>query len=225
MATNIQKAWFAGFYEGEGTICNDKHNGYRLRLSISQNDPEPLKIGQKIWGGKIYKRVRKSPTSSKICTCHEWRLGHGESLKFIEDIRSYMIIPRKICQMKTAIKGIDTPREAVFKCHFCDQVYKYPSNRRRHERKEHIEKGKLHECDLCTRKYKSSDSLRRHKRINHKSTDASGAEEIIEKFSSLSLQDTSSLETPKASSAAASEKSVAQLQDNDLGNGDNDEDV
>ena len=213
MTTKLQTAWFAGFYEGEGTVCNDKSNGYCLRLSISQNDVEPLKIGQKLWGGKIYKRVRKSPASDKICTCYEWRLCHRLALIFLKDIKPYMIIPRKIAQMENAIKGIDTPLEAIYKCRFCDKAYTYSSNRRRHEKKEHIDRGKLHECDLCFRKYKSRDSLRRHKRINHKSINASGAEKILEQFSSLSLQDTSLLEIPKASSVAASEKLELHSQD------------
>ena len=40
--------WFAGFYEGEGSVSNDTHNRNRIRLSISQNDKTPLEIGKKI---------------------------------------------------------------------------------------------------------------------------------------------------------------------------------
>ena len=41
--TDIQlKIWFAGFYEGEGSISNDINNRNRLRLNISQNDKTPL---------------------------------------------------------------------------------------------------------------------------------------------------------------------------------------
>lgn len=34
--------WYAGFYEGEGTVCTDISNGNRLKVSIAQNDPKPL---------------------------------------------------------------------------------------------------------------------------------------------------------------------------------------
>ena len=37
--------WFAGFYEGEGTISNDITNRNRYRVSIAQNDRTPLDIG------------------------------------------------------------------------------------------------------------------------------------------------------------------------------------
>lgn len=33
---------FVGFYEGEGSLSNDKSNNNRIRLSVSQNDPAPL---------------------------------------------------------------------------------------------------------------------------------------------------------------------------------------
>jgi hypothetical protein len=94
------KIWFAGFYEGEGCISNDIHNRNRLKISIAQNDRTPLDIGQKIWGGYVRERVRKSPASDKICRGHEWQLNHNQSIKFIEDIKPFMIIPYKIEQIK-----------------------------------------------------------------------------------------------------------------------------
>ena len=98
------KIWFAGFYEGEGSISNDKSNNNRLRLSISQNDRTPLDKALKIWGGSILKRVRKSPASDKICTGYEWRIGHEATFIFIKDIKKYMIIPYKINQVENAVK-------------------------------------------------------------------------------------------------------------------------
>jgi len=96
------KIWFAGFYEGEGSITNDISNNMRFRVNISQNDKTPLEIGQKIWGGSIRKRIRKSPASDKICTGHDWILYHKEATKFIDDISPYMRIPYKIDQIKVA---------------------------------------------------------------------------------------------------------------------------
>jgi len=163
--------WMTGFYEGEGSVSNDKSNNNRLRLSISQNDITPLEIAKKIWGGKITKRVRKSPASNKICTGYEWRLCHNLSLKFIEDIKPYMIIPYKINQINTVLKLAQEGNNELYKCNFCDKEYASPAGRRRHEKKEHINKGQLFKCDLCELSYKSKDSLMRHKRINHKKID------------------------------------------------------
>lgn len=170
------KIWFTEFYEGEGSISNDISNSYRIRVSVSQNDISPLLEAKKIWGGSVIKRVRTSPASGKICTGHEWYISHKQSMIFIDDIKKYMRIPYKIKQMENVLdKFYNKPERFIYKCNFCEKEYANPASRRRHEKKEHIEKGVLHKCDIlnCTREFKSKDTLNRHKRINHKNTDAS----------------------------------------------------
>ena len=165
----IYKIWFSGFYEGEGSVSNDKSNNNRIRLSISQNDITPLLLAKKIWGGSVIEKIRTSLTG-KICHGNEWRLSQNPALKFIEDIKPFMIIPYKINQIVTALEKMKEGNDETYKCNFCDNIYKNPGGRRRHELKEHINKGVLHKCDieLCERTFKSKDSLNRHKRINHR---------------------------------------------------------
>lgn len=128
----------AGFYEGEGSISNDISNSNRIRLSISQNDPTPLIMAKEIWGGNIKTRTRKSPASDKMCTGSEWRLCHNKSLKFIEDIKPYMIIPYKITQITNAINISNEKFIRRFNCKYCDKNYASPSGRRRHEKRSHL---------------------------------------------------------------------------------------
>lgn len=130
--------WFAGFYEGEGSICNDISNNMKFRIIISQNDKTPLEIGQAIWGGSIRKRIRKSPSSNKICIGHEWILYNKEATKFINDIEPYMKIPYKINQVKIAKQKQENGIKRRFKCHYCDSDYANPSARRRHEKNIHV---------------------------------------------------------------------------------------
>ncbi len=163
------KIWFAGFYEGEGSISNDVSNRNRIRICVSQNDPTPLNMAKEIWGGYIRKRVRKSPASDKICTGHEWVMNHCDSLKFIEDIKPYMIIPYKINQMNVVIENTKKEWVKNSKCSFCDIIFSDRPNARRHELKEHINKGEMFKCDLCGTEYKSKDSLSRHNKLKHKS--------------------------------------------------------
>lgn len=158
--------WFAGFYEGEGSISNDINNRNKLRLSISQNDITPLEEGKKIWGGTIRKRTRVSITG-KICNGHEWRLNHKDALNFINDIKPFMLIPYKIKQIEICLCNLNKKWDRKFKCSFCDKEYADSSGRRRHELKEHINNGVYFECEICKKKYKSKDSLNRHKRNNH----------------------------------------------------------
>jgi len=128
--------WFAGFYEGEGCICNDVSNNMRFRVSIAQNDRTPLDIGQERWGGSIRERTRVS-LKGKICKGHEWVLYHHDALKFISDIRPYMIIPYKISQVVNAIEKSKIGIDRRFKCEFCENDYASPSGRRRHVKLEH----------------------------------------------------------------------------------------
>lgn len=133
------KIWFAGFYEGEGSISNDISNNMRLRVNISQNDKTPLELGQQIWGGSVRKRIRKSPASDKICTGYEWTMYHKEASQFINDIEPYMKIPYKINQIKIAREKHQKGIVRRFKCHKCDLDYANPSARRRHEKSKHTE--------------------------------------------------------------------------------------
>lgn len=161
--------WFSGFYEGEGSISNDISNRNKLRISVSQNDPHPLYKAKECWGGNVTKRIRKSPASDKICTGYEWRINHNDSLKFIDDISPYMIIPYKIEQMKKCIDACKIEWNGKYKCNFCDNVYTDRSGARRHELKDHINKGELFTCNICKTEYKSKDSMNRHNRLKHKS--------------------------------------------------------
>jgi hypothetical protein len=163
------KIWFAGFYEGEGSISNDTNNRNRLKINIAQNDRTPLDIGKNIWGGSIRERVRTSPASDKICKGHEWQLNHNQSLKFIEDIKPFMIIPYKINQIKSCEEKLNKIWDKRFQCSFCELDFSDPSGKRRHEKINHIEKNELHKCLHCEKTYSSKDSMKRHIKLNHSS--------------------------------------------------------
>ena len=132
------KIWMAAFYEGEGYTSNDVSNNNRIRLGIDQNDPTPLHMAQKIWGGRVRKRVRKSPASNKICTVHCWVLNHHDALTFLADIKPYMLIPYKINQMNTVLEKAANGLNRRFQCKYCDKDYASPSGRRRHEKAAHL---------------------------------------------------------------------------------------
>lgn len=160
--------WFAGFYEGEGTVCNDKSNRNRLHVSVAQNDRTPLNLAQIRWGGSVRERTRISPASEKICHGHEWTIRGKNVELFFEDIEPFMIIPYKINQLIKARAIAAGPWNEQFKCNFCDMKYSDPSGRRRHEIKEHISKGQFFCCEFCGQNHKSVNSMRRHIRLNHK---------------------------------------------------------
>lgn len=128
------KIWFAGFYEGEGTVSVSKTENHSIRISIYQNDSTPLYIGKDIWGGSVLTRTRKSPYSNKICTNNELRLNSKYALQFIKDIKPYMLIPYKIEQLEKAIKRYIEPLPYNFECKICKKIYKNKSNLYRHNK-------------------------------------------------------------------------------------------
>lgn len=160
MTSVENKIWFCGFYEGEGSVSNDKSNNNRIKLCISQNDKTPLELGQSIWGGSIRERVRRS--KNKLCHGHEWVLNHNQALAFIEDIKPYMKIPYKINQLQDVLNKHKKGWFGVYECSFCDLVYSNAQGRRRHEKMKHINKNVLHKCPTCGNEYEYKDSLKRH---------------------------------------------------------------
>lgn len=160
MTSVENKIWFCGFYEGEGSVSNDKSNNNRIRLSISQNDKTPLELGHNIWGGSIRERIRQS--KNKVCYGHEWILNHNQALIFLNDIKPYMKIPYKIKQIQKVLDEHKNGWNGEYQCSLCDLVYSSPQGRRRHEKKVHITNNVFYKCNQCGNEYEYKDSLNRH---------------------------------------------------------------
>lgn len=166
--------WFCGFYEGEGWVSNDKSNNNRLRLGLAQNDITPLEIAQKIWGGRIRKRVRKSIASDKICTGYELIMSHKQSLIFIEDIKSFMLIPYKINQIKNVMERLKQGNPEKYQCKLCDKSYASQGGRHRHVLQAHNDNNsKRYQCTYCEKDYSTIDTRRRHILKSHSNSDVS----------------------------------------------------
>lgn len=145
MNSQLFVIWFAGFFEGEGSVSNCLSDRNRIRIHVAQNDPTPLLMAQKRWGGTVTFRTRVTKTG-KICEGHEWCLGHWGGLKFLEDIGPYMIVPRKIAQVDKCLAKSQEEWTHKFKCCFCDKEYTDPSGVRRHEQTAHIARGERYKC-------------------------------------------------------------------------------
>jgi hypothetical protein len=131
--------WFCGFYEGEGSVSNDMSNNNKIRLSIAQNDRTPLDMAQKFWGGSVRVRVRTTLTG-KICTGHEWRMSHNESMVFIEDIKPFMLIPYKKQQIEKVLELAKLGLKRRFPCNNkdCTEDFASSAGRRRHFKTFHM---------------------------------------------------------------------------------------
>jgi len=91
------KAWAAGFYEGEGSVLLHRHT---FRITIPQKQREPLDRLQSWYGGSI-----KDPVPSKDLSV--WYLAGQGARNFMTDIYP-MLSPRRQEQAQRAgfTKGV-----------------------------------------------------------------------------------------------------------------------
>lgn len=83
MTDEMFDAWFAGYYEGEGSITLAKRkNGTYLRLSIGSTDLDVLERVQERFGGGITRQRRENPRHKPF---FRWQLTRTEEVRVIAE--------------------------------------------------------------------------------------------------------------------------------------------
>ncbi len=100
-------------------------------------------------------------------------MNHNQSLKFIENIKPYMIIPYKIEQIKKCELKCKEKWDRKFKCSFCDKELSDLPGKLRHEKTFHINPVKI-KCDYCNNTFMNKTSVNRHVKISHNFTYKNG---------------------------------------------------
>jgi hypothetical protein len=93
---NTELAYAAGLFDGEGSISLVRQNNNRShspQVAVASNDYEVLAWFQKRFGGHI---VTKQPRKSTHSVSYDWRLTDRRALAFLQMIRPYLVIERKI---------------------------------------------------------------------------------------------------------------------------------
>ena len=89
-------AYAAGLFDGEGSISLVRQRIARFhspQVSVASTDREVLEWLQKRWGGSI---VTKQPRKAAHSVSYDWRLTDRRALSFLQLIRPYLVIERKI---------------------------------------------------------------------------------------------------------------------------------
>lgn len=102
--TDGDKAYAAGFFDGEGhiTIAAGKRTdmrygvSYSMRCGASQNDLAPLLWLQSRWGGSIYAAKRKTSTGN---VTHHWTILPRNAKAFLTDVLPYLIVKRERAEL------------------------------------------------------------------------------------------------------------------------------
>lgn len=98
------KAWLAGFFDGEGCVCitrSSRTKCYRLIMSITQKDKPVLKKVQKMWGGSLRKTTKRN---MDIYWTLDWCLKR-EAKTVLQDILPHAKLKHK--QIQIALRFID----------------------------------------------------------------------------------------------------------------------
>lgn len=88
-AMAAETAYLAGFFDGEGTVFIQESRGrHYLRISVTQVNPEPLKLFQVIFGGTVL-ADKDRPNRRKI---YRWRLGGDRAALALLQLLPYLIV-------------------------------------------------------------------------------------------------------------------------------------
>ena len=88
MPTPEQVAYFAGFFDGEGSvICQIKKRGLAMFCCLSNTEREPLELAQNIWGGTVSKCHGGTRR-----TVWQWVVCGKNSEEFVRDIYPWSIV-------------------------------------------------------------------------------------------------------------------------------------
>ena len=120
--TEIEKAYIAGLFDGEGSVCvarsstpGEKHprgvagvlyEKHQLAITIVNTSVKALEKVHRLYNGRIYQQSRvKSRKQTYV-----WRINGHKARRFLEDMQRYVII--KAEQVELALNFLDLPRWA-----------------------------------------------------------------------------------------------------------------
>lgn len=91
-------AYFAGFFDGEGTIVLNRgfsHHGrpkYTLSVKVANTDPEIIYEMKTIWGGSVHLKIKERTHHKQA---YFWNVGCTNARKFLRDVMPYLKLKKK----------------------------------------------------------------------------------------------------------------------------------
>lgn len=106
MITEIDAAWAAGFFEGEGTVTiarrwND--DTFSLRVSATGVDAAPLRRLQALWGGSLT-TIKGHQRHLARREAWVWTLQARQAIRFLCDLGPYFASDRQIARARLAMR-------------------------------------------------------------------------------------------------------------------------
>lgn len=113
----------AGLFDGEGSVSLVKHRTTRWhspQVSVASTDHEICEWFQTRFGGSI---VTKQPRMPNHSLSWDWRLTDRRALDFLQKIRPYLVIERKIRRIDLLLNDYIrcTPRNGRYTAEMAEQ--------------------------------------------------------------------------------------------------------
>jgi hypothetical protein len=91
----LEIAWAAGFFDGEGCIRINKtkrNNSFRyyLQIFVRQVDPTPIYKFNRLFEGSISWRERSVDTNSKARSIYTWSTAGPKAIKVLDNLYPYL---------------------------------------------------------------------------------------------------------------------------------------
>src|SRR5206468_1125149 len=88
LLTEMEKAYAAGFFDGEGSVQISKkgEREFVLRITAANTNRESMLFFRGRWGGSVYE---KKPRNPRHKVSWHWQLSAQQALIFMRDIQPY----------------------------------------------------------------------------------------------------------------------------------------
>ena len=87
----VDKAYAAGFFDGEGHVRCDLIKGYpHLVASASQVDPQPLDWLKTLFGGRVYRTGDRRRTQGVF----NWQVNTTDAYMFLDAVLPYLMVKK-----------------------------------------------------------------------------------------------------------------------------------
>ncbi len=99
---NIDLAWAAGFFDGEGCVMICKRTkAHAVRITVSQVDPRPILRFKSMFGGHISKQVRQNPNWKDQW---KWEQDSKSGVATLELLLPYLCVKKEVAELAIAFQ-------------------------------------------------------------------------------------------------------------------------
>jgi len=102
--------YFAGFFDGEGSVSVIPHTKYPKSIivsaQVSQVDPRPLIVLKELFGGSLCQTKNRKPSGQDGHMIWKWAVTHKDAERFLKAIQPYCIVKKEQIDIALKIRSL-----------------------------------------------------------------------------------------------------------------------